>query len=72
MWFDCFGSVTLPHGAVGLFAVCDCAISKSYSLAFFMHLLKPTVIKCKNERVYELTKNDIKTCFMLALPHLLT
>ena len=27
-------SVALPHGAVGWSAVCDCGISRSYSLSF--------------------------------------
>ena len=29
-------SVALPHGALGWFVVCDCAISCLYSLAFFI------------------------------------
>ena len=32
--FYCKCSVTLPQGAVGLSAVCDCGISWSYSLTF--------------------------------------
>ena len=31
---DCYHSVALPHGAVGWSAVCDCGMSRSYSLAF--------------------------------------
>ena len=31
---DCYSSVALPHGAVGWSVVCDCGISRSYSLAF--------------------------------------
>ena len=29
-------SMTLPHGAVGWSAVCQCGISRSYSLAFLV------------------------------------
>ena len=34
MSFDCKCPVSLPHGAVGLSAVCDCGISRSNSLTF--------------------------------------
>ena len=34
----CYCSVALPHGAMGWSAVCDCGISLSYSLAFFLTL----------------------------------
>ena len=34
----CYCSVALPHGAMGWSAVCDCGISLSYSLAFFLIL----------------------------------
>ena len=33
---DC--CVALPHGAMGLSAVCDCGISLSYSLTFLIQL----------------------------------
>ena len=33
MFRDC--SVALPHGAMGLSAVCECGISRSYSLTIF-------------------------------------
>ena len=35
MPFDCYCSVSLPHGALGWSAVCDCGISWSYSLTFY-------------------------------------
>ena len=37
-WMSCYCkcSVTLPHSAVGQSAACDCGISSSYSLNFFM------------------------------------
>ena len=38
---DCKCSVSLPHGAAGWSAVCDCGISWSYSLTFYkIHTFK--------------------------------
>ena len=34
MYCYCKCQAALPHGAVGWFAVCDCGISRSYSLTF--------------------------------------
>ena len=38
VWMSCYSKcpVTLPHGAVGLSAVCACGISRSYSLIFIV------------------------------------
>ena len=37
MYCDC--CVALPRGAMGLSAVCDCGISRSYSLTIFAVIL---------------------------------
>ena len=34
-YYKCY--VTLPHGAVGWSAVCECGISWSYSLTFYIY-----------------------------------
>ena len=33
----CYCSAALPHGAISWAAVCDCGVSKSYSLAFLLY-----------------------------------
>ena len=40
---DCYCSLTLPHGAVGWSAVCECGISWSYSLFFTLSHIEKTL-----------------------------
>ena len=47
---DC--CVALPHGAMGLSKVCDCVISLSYSLTFFVVFAGGSCLAVRVKRLY--------------------